>query len=91
MSEFEVQPRDNPGYVRSERKWLRSYEAKTLGFSAPFGAIIGFGTQGRQVRRTKLLMRLNLLKGNTEKEWCKTGKKQTVEDRVMSFDWGSCT
>jgi hypothetical protein len=46
---------------------------------------------GRQVRRTKLLMRLNLLKGNTEKEWCKTGKKQTVEDRVMSFEWGSYT
>jgi len=46
---------------------------------------------GRQVRRTKLLMRLNLLKGNTEKEWCKTGKRQTVEDRVMSFEWGRCT
>jgi hypothetical protein len=91
MSEFEVQPRDNPGYVRSERKWLRSYEAKTLGFSALFGAIIGFGTQGRQVRRTKLLVRLNSLKGNTEEEWCKTGKKQTVEGRVMAFEWGSCT
>jgi hypothetical protein len=32
-------------------------------------------------------MRLNLQNGNTEKEWCKTGKKQTVEDRVMSFEW----
>jgi hypothetical protein len=47
--------------------------------------------QERQVRRTKLLMWLNLLKGNTEKEWCKTGKKQTVEDLVMSIEWGSCT
>jgi hypothetical protein len=26
-------------------------------------------------------------KGNTETERCKTGKKQTVEDRVMSFEW----
>ena len=50
-----------------------------------------FGTQGRQVRRTKLLVRLNSLKGNTEEEWCKTGKKQTVEGRVMAFEWGSCT
>ena len=58
---------------------------------AAFGAITGFGTQGRQARRTKLLTRLNMLKGNTEKEWCKTAKKQTVEDRVISFEWGSCT
>ena len=26
-------------------------------------------------------------KGNTETERCKTGKKQTVEDRVTSFEW----
>jgi hypothetical protein len=37
----------------------------------------------------QLLMRLNLLKGNTDKEWCKTGKTQTVEDRVMSFESGA--
>jgi hypothetical protein len=70
-------------------------DARAVRFSKPrralFGAITGFGTQGRQARRTKLLTRLNMLKGNTEKEWCKTAKKQTVEDRVMSFEWGSCT
>ena len=85
------QPRDNPGYARNERKYLWSDETKTLDFSALCGAITGFGTQGRQARRTKLLTRLNMLKGNMEKEWCKTAKKQTVEDRVMSFEWGSCT
>jgi hypothetical protein len=43
------QPRDNPGYVRNERKYLRSDETKTLDFSALCGAITGFGTQVPQV------------------------------------------
>jgi len=33
------QPRDNPGYVRNERKHLRSDETKTLDFSALCGPI----------------------------------------------------
>jgi len=45
----ECQPRDKPGYVRNERKYPTSYEAKTLDFSAPCGPITGFQTQGSQV------------------------------------------
>jgi|SRR5882724_8973573 len=88
---LERQPRNNPGYVENDQGYSRANRAKKLDFSAICGAVTGFGTQGRQVRRTKLLMRLNLLKGNTEKEWCKTGTKQTAEERVVSFEWGSCT
>lgn len=47
---MECQPRDNPGYVRNERKELCSYEAETLDFSVLCGAIIGFGTQVPQIR-----------------------------------------
>jgi hypothetical protein len=46
---MERQPRDNPGYVRSERKHPWSDEAKTLDFSALCGAITGSGR--RQVER----------------------------------------
>jgi hypothetical protein len=46
ISYMQCQPRDNPGYVRNERKYLRSDETKTLDFSAICGAITGFGTQG---------------------------------------------
>ena len=88
---LESQPQNNPGYGTNKRGCSGENRAKNLDFSEICGAITGFGTQGRQARRTKLLTRLNMLKGNTEKEWCKTGKKQTVEDRVMSFEWGSCT
>jgi hypothetical protein len=45
-----AKPRDNPGYVRNERKYLRSDETKTLDFSALCGAITGFGTQRSQVQ-----------------------------------------
>jgi hypothetical protein len=47
---LECQPRDNPGYVGNERKYLRSDETKTLDFSALCGPITGFGTQGSQVQ-----------------------------------------
>jgi len=48
--QYRVQPRNNPGYVRNEWKYLWSDETKTLDFSALCGAIIGFGTQGSQVQ-----------------------------------------
>src|ERR1700747_3551961 len=41
-----VQPRDNPGYVKNERRCSRLYEPKTLNFSALCGPVTGFGTQG---------------------------------------------
>jgi hypothetical protein len=41
---------NNPRYVRNERKYPSSYEAKMLNFSVLCGAITGFGTQGSQVR-----------------------------------------
>ena len=47
---MECQPRDNPGYVRNERKYPTPYEDKTLDFSALCGAITGFGTQGSRVQ-----------------------------------------
>jgi hypothetical protein len=47
---MECQPRDNPGYVRNERKYPRSHEAKALDFSALCGAITGFGMQAPQVQ-----------------------------------------
>src|SRR5271168_3197754 len=39
------QPQDNPGYVRIERKYLRSDEIKMLYFSTLCGAITRFGTR----------------------------------------------
>jgi len=41
---LECQPRNNPDYVRNERKYPWSYEAKTLDYSAQCGAITGFGS-----------------------------------------------
>src|SRR5438270_6672101 len=47
---MECQPRDNPGYIKNERRYPISYEAKTLDFSTLCGPITGFGTQGSQVQ-----------------------------------------
>jgi hypothetical protein len=62
VSYMECQPQDNPGYVRNEKKYPKSYEAKTPNFSGLCGAITGFGTQGSQVRILPLRPIFQLLK-----------------------------
>ena len=44
------QPQNNPGYTTNERGQSSAHRTKNIGFSTLYAAIIGFGTQGSQVR-----------------------------------------
>jgi hypothetical protein len=44
------QPQNNPGYTTNEWGQSSAHRTKDIGFSTLYAAIIGFGTQGSQVR-----------------------------------------